>query len=137
MSRKARERAAQEESVMGRDPLAADDEILARTFYGAPEGEAGAKGRRGPAEADDGEEEAAAPAPAPERRRRSRTKSGRRDSAPSHYRIVSISLYNEDIERIDSLVAELKARGHSKANRSALIRYAIDTIDIDGMPRSY
>ncbi|TVR04665.1 MAG: hypothetical protein EA398_01525 [Deltaproteobacteria bacterium] len=137
MSRKARERAVEEESVMGRDPLAADDEILARTFYGAPDREAEAKGQPVPTVVEEGEEAAAAPAPVPERRRRSRTKSGRRDSAPSHYRIVSISLYNEDIERIDSLVAELKARGHSKANRSALIRYAIDTIDIDGMPRSY
>ena len=35
---------------------------------------------------------------------------------PSHYKIVSISLYNEDIERLENMVRELKRRGHYKAN---------------------
>jgi hypothetical protein len=45
-------------------------------------------------------------------------------------------LYTEDIEEIDRMVAELKASGHTKANRSALIRYAIHNVDLEGMPRS-
>jgi hypothetical protein len=37
---------------------------------------------------------------------------------PTHYKIVCISLYVEDIARLESMVAELKSRGHSKANKS-------------------
>ncbi len=60
-----------------------------------------------------------------------------RKEKPSHYKVVSISLYLEDIARLDSLVRELKRRGFTKMNRSALIRYAIDTVDIDHLPRQY
>lgn len=99
---------------MGRDPLAPDDEILATTFYGSGEGQVVRSGAA-----------------------QGRTGRARKKTAPSHYKIVSISLYNEDLERIDRLVQALKDAGHTKANRSSLIRYAIDTVDIDGMPKSY
>ena len=56
---------------------------------------------------------------------------------PTHYKIVCISLYTEDIERLEALVADLKKRGHTKANKSALIRYALDSVDIAKMPRGY
>jgi hypothetical protein len=56
---------------------------------------------------------------------------------PTHYKIVCISLYNEDIERLNELVAELKRRGHTKASKSALIRYALDTVDLGKMPKGY
>lgn len=56
---------------------------------------------------------------------------------PTHYKIVCISLYNEDIERLNALVAELKGRGHTKASKSALIRYALDTVDVGKMPKGY
>lgn len=127
--RKGREREV-EEPAMGRDPLADDEEILARTFFGAPESKAAeprpAVPKRAPA--------APVSRAAPKTRAR---KKARGKAAPAHYRIVSISLYNEDIDRIDALVSALKEAGHSKANRSALIRYAIDTVDISKMPRSY
>ncbi|MFO0729348.1 MAG: hypothetical protein U1E65_36545 [Myxococcota bacterium] len=70
--------------------------------------------------------------PLPERRLRAADK-----PKPTHYKVVSISLYQEDIERLEKLVAELKRRGHTKANKSQLIRYALDTVDLDGMPRGY
>lgn len=54
---------------------------------------------------------------------------------PSHYKIVCISLYNEDIARLESLVAELKRRGYSKANKSQLIRAALEQIDLDKVPK--
>jgi hypothetical protein len=44
-------------------------------------------------------------------------------------------MYNRDLERLDELVGELKARGLTKANRSALIRAALDQIDLDKVPR--
>jgi hypothetical protein len=50
---------------------------------------------------------------------------------------VCISLYTEDIERLEALVAELKKRGHTKANKSAVIRYALDSVDIGKMPKGY
>ncbi len=56
---------------------------------------------------------------------------------PTHYKIVCISLYTEDIERLETLVAELKKRGHTKANKSAVIRYALDSVDISKMPKGY
>jgi len=56
---------------------------------------------------------------------------------PTHYKIVCISLYTEDIERLESLVAELKSRGHTKANKSAVIRFALDTCDVTKMPKGY
>lgn len=54
---------------------------------------------------------------------------------PQHYKIVSISLYNEDIERLDRMVAELKRRGHYKANKSQLIRHALAQLDLARVPR--
>jgi hypothetical protein len=56
---------------------------------------------------------------------------------PTHYKIVCISLYTEDIDRLESLVAELKKRGHTKANKSAIIRFALDSVDIEKMPKGY
>ena len=40
-----------------------------------------------------------------------------------------------DLERLDGLVDELKARGLTKANRSALIRVALDQLDLDKVPK--
>ena len=56
---------------------------------------------------------------------------------PTHYKVVCISLYVEDIDRLDSLVAELKRRGHTKANKSQVIRAALEQIDLDRVPRSH
>jgi hypothetical protein len=50
---------------------------------------------------------------------------------PEHYRVVSISLYVEDIERLEQMVQELKRRGHHKANKSQLIRQALAQVDLD------
>lgn len=54
---------------------------------------------------------------------------------PTHYKVICISMYTKDLERLDALVDELKARGMTKANRSALIRVALDQIDLDKVPR--
>lgn len=51
------------------------------------------------------------------------------------WRVISISLYPEDIERLDAMVAELRAGGHRRANRSALIRHALATVDLTRFPR--
>jgi hypothetical protein len=56
---------------------------------------------------------------------------------PSHYKIVCISLYTEDIARLEGLVQELKRRGHTKANKSQVIRAALDQIDLAKIPKGY
>ena len=58
-------------------------------------------------------------------------------SKPSHYKTISISLYLDDLERMDNIVRELKRRGFTKMSRSALIRFAIDTVNIDDLPPQY
>jgi hypothetical protein len=56
---------------------------------------------------------------------------------PTHYKIVCISLYNEDIEHLESMVKELKRRGHTKANKSQLIRAALAQVDLGKIPKGF
>jgi hypothetical protein len=54
---------------------------------------------------------------------------------PTHYKVICISMYTADLERLDRMVDTLKARGLTKANRSALIRFALGEVDLDRVPR--
>jgi hypothetical protein len=54
---------------------------------------------------------------------------------PTHYKVICISMYTEDLKRLDTMVDSLKARGLTKANRSALIRYALSAIDLENVPK--
>jgi hypothetical protein len=54
---------------------------------------------------------------------------------PTHYKVICISMYTKDLGRLDELVDELKGRGITKANRSALIRVALEQLDLDKVPR--
>ncbi len=94
-------------SALARDPLSADD--ILTDFY-RPE--------RRPQPSGSSAEES------PQKR-------------PTHYKVVCISLYNEDVQRLEALVAELKRRGHSKANKSQVIREALLQIDLDRVPRHH
>lgn len=67
------------------------------------------------------------------RRGRARAKKKKAD----HYEVICISLYNEDLARLDGMVTGLKESGHRKMSRSALIRYALDTCDLGGLPKAY
>ena len=58
-----------------------------------------------------------------------------RAEKPTHYKVICISMYTKDLERLDQLVDALKARGVTKASRSALIRAALDQVDLDKVPR--
>jgi len=57
------------------------------------------------------------------------------EQKPEHYKIICISLYNEDLSRLDEMVATLKKRGLTKASRSALIRFALSKVDLSLVPR--
>jgi hypothetical protein len=67
------------------------------------------------------------------------TRGSKRKKPPEDvsYKVICISLYHEDLARLDAMVAELKARGHRKMSRSALIRFALDTADLDALPKAY
>ena len=54
---------------------------------------------------------------------------------PTHYKVICISIYNDDLQHLDELVKQLKKRGMTKANRSALIRAALQQVDLDRVPR--
>jgi hypothetical protein len=54
---------------------------------------------------------------------------------PQHYKVICISMYTEDLEQLDEMVVALKARGLTKANRSALIRHALTQVDLDKVPK--
>jgi hypothetical protein len=54
---------------------------------------------------------------------------------PAHYKVICISMYTDALSRLDAMVRELKARGYTKANRSALIRHALETVNLDSIPR--
>jgi len=58
-----------------------------------------------------------------------------RPDKPAHYKVICISMYTEDLKRLDQMVDSLKARGLTKANRSALIRYALGEVDLDNVPK--
>jgi len=83
--------------------------ILRRTFYGD------------------------APTTAPTRPKKARPKAPK----PDHYEVICISMYKEDLGRLDEKVAELKEAGHRKMSRSALIRFALDQVDLAKLPKSY
>jgi hypothetical protein len=96
-----------EEKILKHDPLSEADSILSQEYYGQggdPEGTPSA-GRRKP--------------PQPR---------------PSHYKVICISMYTQDIEGLEAKVAELKRRGYTKANKSQLIRLALSQIDLDKLP---
>jgi hypothetical protein len=60
---------------------------------------------------------------------------GRGSEKPTHYKVICISMYVEDLQRLDQMVDSLKARGLTKANRSALIRYALGAVDLETVPK--
>lgn len=54
---------------------------------------------------------------------------------PEHYKVICISFYTEDLEYLDGVVKELKRRGNTKANRSAVLRAAMRQLDLAKVPR--
>jgi hypothetical protein len=65
------------------------------------------------------------------------TPSTKAKEKPTHYKVVCISLYNQDIENLEEMVRELKRRGHTKANKSQLIRAALAQVDLGKIPKAF
>ena len=51
------------------------------------------------------------------------------------YVTICVSTYPHELRKLDAMVRELKHRGLTKANRSALIRVALRQLDLDKVPR--
>jgi hypothetical protein len=66
-----------------------------------------------------------------------RSKRRRPKPADVDYQVICISLYDEDLAHLDAKVKQLKASGHRKMSRSALIRFALDQVDLSKLPKSY
>lgn len=111
-----------EAKILEHDPLTDAEKILRDDFYGNNQAKAVTPLAVAP-------QETAAEAPVPTPRKRSKPK-----VKPTHYKVVCISLYTQDIENLEETVAELKRRGHTKANKSQLIRQALRQLDIDKLP---
>ncbi len=62
-------------------------------------------------------------------------KSSTNSDGVDRYKVICISIYKSDLARLDEKVKLLKGRGHTKANRSALIRHALDALDLNQVPR--
>lgn len=56
-------------------------------------------------------------------------------AGPRHFKVICISMYLTDIAKLDEMVLELKKRGLTKANRSALIRHALGLVQLDQVPK--
>ena len=64
-------------------------------------------------------------------------KKAKKEKKPDHYDVICISLYKEDLAQLDKMVAKLKKQGHRRISRSALIRFALDQVEIQDFPRAY
>ncbi|MBN2695577.1 hypothetical protein JXR93_13025 [bacterium] len=56
-------------------------------------------------------------------------------SKENNYKVITISLYKEDLELLDEYVSELKKNGHKRMNKSRVIRYALRSLDITQIPK--
>ena len=74
---------------------------------------------------------------APSAEKAPKKKARKKKPKPDHYEVICISMYKEDLARVDAMVSELKTSGHRKMSRSGLIRFALDQVDVSKLPRSY
>jgi len=51
------------------------------------------------------------------------------------YKVITISLYNDDYELLNDYLKELKEEGYHRINKSKIIRYALRSVNIKNMPK--
>ncbi len=116
MTAKATKRES-EELGLGDNPLSADD-VLTETFYAAPKKATAAKKK---AASTTTTKKAG-------RGRRMPLKDG------ASFRLVTFSFYEEDVARLDKLLAEARKKGKRKASRSQIVRLALRQVDVSALP---
>jgi hypothetical protein len=55
-------------------------------------------------------------------------------AAGKSWRLVTFSFYEDDVKRLDALLAEAKKRGHRKVSRSQIVRLALRYVDLAKLP---
>ncbi len=50
------------------------------------------------------------------------------------FRLVTFSFYEEDVARLDKLLAEARRSGHRRASRSQIVRLALRQVDLSQLP---
>ena len=113
-----------EAKILENDPLSEAEKILREDFYGRATG----------APVSPASDAITRPVSVPMMVKAPNTPTETSKGKPTHYKVVCISLYTQDIENLEATVAELKRRGHTKANKSQLIRQALRQLDIDKLP---
>ncbi len=51
------------------------------------------------------------------------------------YKVITISLYNDDYDLLEDYLKELKEQGYHRINKSKIIRYALRNVNIKNMPK--
>jgi hypothetical protein len=51
------------------------------------------------------------------------------------FRLVTFSFYEEDVARLDELLALAKERGHRGVSRSQIVRLALRQVNLDALPK--
>lgn len=51
------------------------------------------------------------------------------------YKVITISLYNDDYDLLEGYLKDLKKQGYHRINKSKIIRYALRNVDIKNMPK--
>lgn len=54
----------------------------------------------------------------------------RKAKAPDHYKVLCISLYDEDVSKLDAVVDHLRAQGHRRVSRSMAVRAALEAFEL-------
>ncbi|MCC7108937.1 MAG: hypothetical protein IT382_06600 [Deltaproteobacteria bacterium] len=73
-------------------------------------------------------------APEPARGRTRRGKGRQPLKEGRSWRLVTFSFYEEDVRRLDALLAEAKKRGHKRVSRSQIVRLALRQVDLAALP---
>lgn len=50
------------------------------------------------------------------------------------YKVITISMYRDDLRRLDDLIDRLKKHGVKQPSRSAIIRHALSVLDENTIP---
>jgi hypothetical protein len=72
--------------------------------------------------------------PATAKKRKERAKGRQPLPDGKSWRLVTFSFYEEDVKRLDALLAEAKKKGHRKVSRSQIVRLALRNVDLDELP---
>ena len=76
----------------------------------------------------------AAPTKKPTRATKAKPKGRQPLADGKSFRLVTFSFYEDDVARLDELLALAKANGHRKASRSQIVRLALRQVNIVDLP---